>query len=280
MATQSVCSIPECGKPVASKGMCGMHVSRVRRHGDPNVVIHAGGKPPRDKCSIEDCDQPHYARGHCKRHYERLMRSGHPTDAGRNKPGGPCLVDGCPRPAVTMNYCNRHYLKYRKYGDATITKMAQAEKGEPECFFREVVMTYDGDECLTWPFADNGAGYGILHRDGRMRLVSRLVCEEVNGPAPTPDHETAHNCGRGHLGCVTKGHLRWATHSENQMDRVDHDTHTRGERCPTAKLTEAEVQKIRGLRGKLSQARIAEMFGVSAGQVARIHLRKQWGWLE
>lgn len=279
MAVKPLCSIPGCGKPAESKGVCGMHRARIRRHGDPNIVIYAGGKPPRGTCCIDGCDRPHYARGYCKHHYERLMRSGHPTDAGRNKPGGPCLVDGCPRSSVTMNYCNRHYLKFRKYGDATFTKMSQAEKGEPERFFREVVMTYDGDDCLTWPFAENGAGYGLLFRYGRNQLVSRLVCEEVNGPPPTPDHETAHNCGKGHLGCVTKSHLRWATHSENQMDRVEHDTHTRGERCPAAKLTEDDVLHIRALRGKMTQVSLARIFQVSPQTIGKIQRKERWRWL-
>ena len=34
----SVCKIEGCNKKVASNGMCGMHVTRVRRHGDPHFT--------------------------------------------------------------------------------------------------------------------------------------------------------------------------------------------------------------------------------------------------
>jgi len=35
-----ICRIGDCGKPVKSSGLCSMHASRLRRHGDPFVVIH------------------------------------------------------------------------------------------------------------------------------------------------------------------------------------------------------------------------------------------------
>jgi hypothetical protein len=30
-----------------------------------------------------------------------------------------------------------------------------------------------------------------MMKDGRLQLVSRIVCERVNGPPPTPRHEAA-----------------------------------------------------------------------------------------
>src|ERR1700733_11089893 len=38
--------------------------------------------------------------------------------------------------------------------------------------------------------------------------------------------------------------LRWGTHSENQMDRVEHGTSNRGSRHPLSKLTEEHALKI------------------------------------
>lgn len=87
-----------------------------------------------------------------------------------------------------------------------------------ERFFREVVLSYDGDECLTWPYAKDGHGYGQLFRGGRNFTVSRLVCIEVNGPPPGPDYDAAHTCDNGHLACVAKRHIVWKTHAENMLD--------------------------------------------------------------
>lgn len=64
--------------------------------------------------------------------------------------------------------------------------------------------------------------------DGRTHTVSRLVCEYINGKAPSPEHEAAHNCGKGHEGCVNPLHMRWATRAENFSDKVIHGTSMRG----------------------------------------------------
>lgn len=57
-------------------------------------------------------------------------------------------------------------------------------------------------------------------RVGRGRLVSRLVCEEAYGGAPTSKHEAAHATLLGCVGglCINPSHLRWATRRENQLD--------------------------------------------------------------
>ncbi|WP_292637037.1 hypothetical protein [Mesorhizobium sp.] len=58
-----------------------------------------------------------------------------------------------------------------------------------------------------------------MMKDGKCRRVSRLVCEEVHGPPPSPDHEAAHSCDNGDLGCATKRHLSWKTPKENTADK-------------------------------------------------------------
>lgn len=51
--------------------------------------------------------------------------------------------------------------------------------------------------------------------------VARVVCEEINGPPPTSEHQAAHNTPNGCIGrfCVNGNHLRWATQSENERDK-------------------------------------------------------------
>lgn len=137
-------------------------------------------------------------------------------------------------------------------------------------------------QCLIWPFrrqADTGYALwgGLKHR---TRRVSRMVCEDVYGPPPFPEAEAAHNCGKGHLGCVAKTHLRWATPAGNQADRVLHGTDTRGENQWNHKLTTDEVLCIRGLASTLSQKEIADRFGVTRGTINKILTGKNWAWLE
>ena len=58
----------------------------------------------------------------------------------------------------------------------------------------------------------------IWHRNKKVK-AARIICEETNGPPPTPKHEAAHKrncCGRM---CVNGNHLYWATRVENERDK-------------------------------------------------------------
>jgi hypothetical protein len=112
-----------------------------------------------------------------------------------------------------------------------------------------------------------------------MLRVHRLVAAAFLGPAPTADHQVAHGDG-----CPANNHvdnLRWATHTENQSDRVRHGTSNRGERSASAKLTERDVRAIRAeyAAGGLIQAEIGARYGVSNVQVSNIVNRKKWAHL-
>lgn len=188
-----------------------------------------------------------------------------------------CKIDGCGKRARACGWCSAHYYRWRTHGDPTGGGSAH---GEAYRYFREVVLTYEGDECLIWPFARGRLGYAYLYEAGRLRRVHRLVCEEENGSPLTPKHHAAHSCGNGHLGCVTRKHLSWKTPSENQMDRVRHGTSNRGERCGSSKLTKSEVQEIRRLRGLMTHREISQRFGVSQSNISAIQCWKKWAWLE
>lgn len=172
--------------------------------------------------------------------------------------------------------CSAHYYRWSRHGDPLA---GGTSPGEPAKFFREVVMTYVGDECLRWPYATDRKGYAMMTVDGRNTYVCRIICEEVNGPPPTPAHEAAHSCGCGQLGCVTKGHLSWKTRLENKEDELIHGTRNRGERNGIAKLTRAQAEEILSLKGKVSAAEIARRLSVSRQTVYSIWRGDNWGWL-
>ncbi len=190
-----------------------------------------------------------------------------------------CSVDGCKVNAHSGGsggWCHLHYMRWRRHGDPLKGRTAD---GEPPHYFRDVVLSYEGDECLKWPYAKSSSGYGKLWVDGRLQVVARLICERVNGPPPTPEHEAAHSCGNGHEGCVTKRHLSWKTPKENSTDQLVHGTRLRGSRQNGAKLTEDHVREIRGLKGKMLQREIAVQFGISQRNISNIHAGKIWAHL-
>ena len=187
-----------------------------------------------------------------------------------------CSVAACNKPATHRGWCGVHYGRWRRHGDPLGGGTAN---GEPRRFLETVVMPFEGDECLPWPYATNSAGYGKLSVDGKLVHVHRLACEARWGPPPSPKHEAAHSCGKGHLGCCNPKHVSWKTPAENQRDKLAHGTAARGAKNALAKLSEEDVREIRRLRGLVSEKEIAKMFGVSRGCISGIFTGKNWSWL-
>lgn len=123
--------------------------------------------------------------------------------------------------------------------------------------------------CLIWPFSLNQGGYANYGDKGL--IVSRLMCEWRNGPAPEDKPEAAHECGRGREGCVNPLHVNWKSHSENMLD-----TYAHGKRPRRFMLTPEQVDEIRSLEGRMRLRDIAEKFGVSDTNIRQIHQGKIW----
>lgn len=154
-------------------------------------------------------------------------------------------------------------------------KAGRTQAGEPGRYLTEVVLTYEGDECLIWPYARIANGYAMI----RGQYVHRVICEEVKGPPPTTKHQAAHSCGRGKQGCVTKRHLSWKTPLENIADKFIHGTIVRGERVSQGKLTEAQALEIMALKGSMKLKDIGAKYGVSLAAISAIHCGISWAHL-
>jgi hypothetical protein len=99
--------------------------------------------------------------------------------------------------------------------------MVRAERGLPQ-YFVDISLLIETDECIIWPFAKNNDGYAVFKYQHKRMYVSVYICTKVYGPKPTPKHEVAHSCGNGHIGCINKRHIRWATRKENVEDAIQH----------------------------------------------------------
>jgi hypothetical protein len=185
---------------------------------------------------------------------------------GKKKIRGKCAVDGCDKQAKLRIWCVAHYQRWLRHGDP-LAGAPSMPWGEAQRYYREVVIPYQGDECLFWPFTRRDFTYARMWHEGRMQYVSRLICEEENGPPPSPLHQAAHNCGNGHLGCVARKHMRWATPKENNDDRIIHGTIAFSAR----RLREDDLRKIRASND--STARIAQQLGLVPSTVRRARNR-------
>lgn len=187
-----------------------------------------------------------------------------------------CSVEGCGDPALRSGMCNVHYRRFLRHGDPC--KFLKAPNGTLASWLRGAAKMQT-DECILWPFASvSTRGYGLLTFEGRRGHANRFMCALVHGPPPFHNAEAAHACGNRL--CVNHRHLRWATPSENQMDRVLHGTSNRGQRNAQSRLTERDVRAIRRAVGTTSQTALARQYGVSDATVSLIVNRKKWAWLE
>lgn len=127
--------------------------------------------------------------------------------------------------------------------------------------------------CLEWTGHVNKAGYARVKVWGESRNAHRVRWEKENGL--TPDgFVIRHKCDNRK--CVDIDHLISGRPAENSADMVDRGRSLKGSRHQGAKLTEADVVKIRSLRGAIGKYRLAKIFGVSTGLIGHIFQRRAW----
>jgi hypothetical protein len=179
-----------------------------------------------------------------------------------------CSVPDCGKPHHSNNFCRIHSRRWRDHGDPLGGKVGN---GGPAAWLAEH-SSHQGDDCLIWPFARLPSGYAKYQNTSGHRVM----CEMVNGPAPSATDHAAHSCGRGPDGCVHPRHLRWASAKENAADRILHGTQYSGSTSPTAKLSPEAVEYIRSMKGKARQVDVGAEFGVGQSQVGRIQRGESW----
>lgn len=106
---------------------------------------------------------------------------------------------------------------------------------------------YPVGHLLTQKVTTNGYQGVTLSRNGRPwhTTVNVLVALAFHGPKPSPQHEAAH--WDGVKANNTPDNIRWATKSENSLDRLRHGTvpDRKGEKHPMVKLTDDLVATLR-----------------------------------
>jgi hypothetical protein len=185
-----------------------------------------------------------------------------------------CSVEGCGRAVAKKGMCNSHYKKLRRTG--FVHGKGRIAPGEARAVLENVVLPYDGEDCLIWPFSKKWSGHGQITIDQHVWSVNRYVCERVHGAPPTPRHEAAHECGKGHLGCCAPKHLTWKTHAENEADKIRHGTKLMGTRTAHAKLNDEIVAEARLLYAKMTINELCEKYGVTHVTMLNAVKGKTW----
>lgn len=108
---------------------------------------------------------------------------------------------------------------------------------------------------------------------GNSRCVHVLVLEAFSGPCPS-GHEGLHWDDDPTNNCLTN--LRWGTRSQNLHDAVRNGRKAVGGRAWNAKLSDADIPKIRSLFGSETCSAIGRRYGVSETTIRQIKNGQTW----
>lgn len=159
--------------------------------------------------------------------------------------------------------------KYAICDDGRIISMARSVQ---VCGMRPRML----NEKALRPVCVDGYRYVTLtseRKNPTRHAVHILVCTAFHGPRPGRDEV---NHIDGNKGNNIAANLEWTTRSGNQIHAANNGLKPVGVKSHLAKLTESQVQEIRGLKGKEYQSSIAKRFGVSQTCVSKIHCGTKW----
>jgi len=134
--------------------------------------------------------------------------------------------------------------------------------------------------CLLWAGSLHESGYGIVSEDYGRTRAHRRSYEAEHGEIPDGLF-ICHKCDV--RACVNPSHLFAGTAADNARDCVSkgRGTDNRGEKHGNAKLTrEQALDVLRLAESGVTQAAIAEKYGMAQASISLIVTGKNWASLE
>lgn len=145
-------------------------------------------------------------------------------------------------------------------------------------FIKDRSIPEPNSGCWLWALTCDDFGYGYVDRAVGSGFAHRIAWQCFRGTIPN-GMVVRHRCDNP--GCCNPEHLELGSHQDNSNDCRNRDRHTRGERSPAAKLTDAQASKIRELViGGIPQRTIAEQFNIHHSTVGYICRGRTWKHLD
>lgn len=139
----------------------------------------------------------------------------------------------------------------------------------------EVVRRPELGACWEWRGCRKAKGYGKLGSfRGRTRAAHQVAFETHVGPIPAGLF-VLHHCDNPP--CINPAHLFLGTKAQNNADMAAKGRAVQGERHPVAKMTPADITRIRSLGDAgVSQHEVARRFGIAQSTARDIITRRSW----
>jgi hypothetical protein len=182
-----------------------------------------------------------------------------------------CSVESCENTAVARGWCPKHWMRWRHLGSPNV--VTARDLSPEERFWAKVDRS---GSCWLWTAARRGDGYGAFQVESQRQVSAHRYSYEIHHGEIPSGMVVMHSCDRPL--CVNPEHLSLGTNAENAADSARKARRPRGSHNSQAKLTEGQVITIR-LRydtGGITQAELAEEYGVSLALVSTILARKAW----
>lgn len=153
------------------------------------------------------------------------------------------------------------------------------DQWQVDAFWSKVKISDDVNVCREWSGARSSTGYGNVRID-KKNLGAHRVAFELSA-CPIPDGLIVmHLCDN--RACCNPRHLVLGSVAANAADMIlknrqgFHKNKAIGARNTNAKLTDADVKKIRELYPQHNQYELAGMFGVSQPCIGSILRNQTW----
>jgi hypothetical protein len=180
---------------------------------------------------------------------------------------------------ITCAQCGTEKKTYRKnasFCSPTCSRVAGRgtfKKTDPiGRFWTKAIIKDDPAACWEWQANKNHRGYGLFaswdeNRKTHHVAAHRYAWELVNGPVKDGLF-VLHRCDN--RGCVRPSHLFLGTQQDNVDDMVAKGRGIRGERHHKAKVSDAQAEAIRSLRGIVPQSTVGKTYGLTQTAVSYI----------
>lgn len=134
--TRTGCAVDGCDRDHYGRGYCQGHLTRVRRHGDPQAdrpLVTKLALGPR--CIVDGCPNRPHAKQLCSSHLTRLAKHGDVLAAVPLAPSKieGCAATGCGRDHYAHGYCRLHGRRIERFGQPDLPVRQEVECAAPTC---------------------------------------------------------------------------------------------------------------------------------------------------